>query len=276
MSYIPSASGNQPLTRIKRVPVYLATVITAAFGLGCVATAVLDAARVPPEYLLLSWPALKAGLLWVPFTNILISRPDFFTLFGLYFFYIAAVEVEKFFGRKSFLILFAIQAVVVPLVLMTAWILFGHISYQAGWNDLMIGTFIAFATLYPNADAFGFMPMKYMAFAGFVLVLMSHLPDHNWFRISSVALQSAVGFAFVRLAKGTWSLGIRFPTLRWPTRKPRLRVVQGGQAGKPASAVSDLDSILDKISARGLESLTTEEKATLRKARSALLDGKKD
>ena len=275
MPAFPRFDGHQPLTWVKRVPIYLATLVTALLGLGCIGTALIVTARLDPDPLALSWHGLAAGRVWQPLTHLLLGMPDFFTPFGLFFYYSSAVAIEKFLGRKAFLWLFTWMALIVPLALVLAWRAFGVAVAFAGWYEFMVGTFVAFATLYPNTEAFGFVPLKYLAFAGLVLVLMGFLPSHDWVRVSAVLAQSATGFVFVRFAKGTWSLPSNLPVIRIRRGRARLRVVRAEPDTESAAATS-LDALLDKISAQGIDSLTAKERAALAKARATLLGDRDD
>lgn len=275
MPAFPRSDGHQPLIWVKRVPIYLATLVTALLGLGCVGTASMVAARLAPDPLALSWGGLASGRVWQPLTHLLLDMPDFFTPFGLFFYYASAVAIEKLLGRKTFLWLFTWMALIVPLALVLVWRVLGVAAAFAGWYEFMVGTFVAFATLYPNTEAFGFVPLKYLAFAGLALVLMGLLPSHDWVRVSAVLAQSATGFVFVRFAKGTWSLPYSLPVIRIRRGHPRLRVVRT-EPDTGSAATPSLDALLDKISAQGIDSLTAKERAALDKARATLLADKDD
>ena len=233
------------------------------------------AARLDPQPLALSWGGLAAGWVWQPLTHLLLGMPDFFTPFGLFFYYTAAVAIEKFFVRKAFLSLLTWMALIIPLALVLAWRAFGVPVAFAGWYEFMVGTFVAFATLYPNTEAFGFVPLKYLAFAGLVLVLMGFLPSHDWVRVSAVLAQSATGFVFMQFAKGTWSLPSSLPAIRIRRGRARLRVVRP-EPDPQSPAATSLDALLDKISEHGIDSLTAKERAALDKARAALMSDKDD
>jgi membrane associated rhomboid family serine protease len=259
----------QPVTWFGRWPVYVTTIITGLFVVGMFVTVFLTTARVSLEALLLSPAGIwRHGFVWQPFTYPLIQLPNFFYLFGLFFFYWFGVDVERYLGRSRHLKLFALL-LLVPAVVSSIWWKTTGLNYVvAGPGDLGIGFFIAFATLYPNLEYFGWVPMKWIAFAGIVLAAMSHLPAHDWCGLGILLTTCAAAFGYIRLLQHGGAPDWRQLTARVLGRR-RFRVVPKPRPGE--DEITSIDPLLDKIAKSGISSLSESERRTLERAREALV-----
>ena len=143
------------------------------------------------------------------------------------------------------------------------------------------GLLIAFATLYPHTEAWGWIPFKWVAFACVACGSLMLLSRRDWAELSQLWATCAVGFAYMSYAKEQDFDEAESPFARFGKlfeRKPKFRVVP-----KPANArrtveeadeIESIDPLLDKIARTGMASLTAKERARLEKAREALI--KKD
>jgi hypothetical protein len=139
----------------------------------------------------------------------------------------------------------------------------------------MIGLFIAFCTLYPGVQWGGFLTAKWVAIASLILSSAIDLSSSAWVSLGQLWLISGFSFGYIRFLQR----GGELPSFRLPLRRPKLRVVQKPKsrprptAIEPADAGSvEMDQLLDKISKHGLNSLTSQERAALERARAKLLE----
>ncbi len=269
-----TASDDQPVAWIGRYPVRSAAVVVAIYVLGMFTTVILQTAGVALTPFAFYAPAFIRGALWQPFTCTLVQMPNFFFLFNMLFLYWSANEVEKFLGRRRFLYLFALLLVTPPAVL-SVWSLFGVQWLYGGPYELSIGMFIAFATLYPNVEWFGWVTLKWLAFAGIVLASMQNLPQHAWGTLSVLWVMCLGSFLYIRSLQERVSAPPWWTTLRekWQP-KPKFKVVPRPgvrRVVEPENVHESIDPLLEKISKSGINSLTASERRALDRARAQLL-----
>ena len=203
-----------------------------------------------------------------------IDIPSFFTIIGLLFLYVSAVEIEKYIGKARFLTLYGV-IILIPVVTLTALglITSSPILYF-GQTQVMIGLFIAFCTLYPGVQWGGFLTAKWVAIASLVLSSAVDLSSSAWVSLGELWLISGFSFGYIRFLQR----GGELPSFRLPLRRPKLRVVQKSKsrprptAIEPDTGSAEMDQLLDKISKHGLGSLTFQERAALERARAKLLE----
>lgn len=258
-----------PITWFRRVPVYLTTILIALLTLGMFATVFLATARAdvslfafaPPDF----W---RRGWLWQLFTYPLINPPSFFFLFGLFFFYWFGTDVERYLGRSRYLKLFLLLLATPPLV-STLWWWSGISAGCYGSINLTIGYFVAFATLYPNLEYWGWITMKWLAFAGIVLSSMNYLPGHDWPGLTDLLATCGASFGYIRFLQGGGSVEMPEGIKRIFRRRPKFRVVPREEMDD--DPLDSIDPLLDKISKHGISSLTARERRQLERARENLL-----
>jgi hypothetical protein len=265
-----------PLTWIRRVPVYGATILVALFVGGMVATVLLESANLNVSALFAFSPQAfwKKAFVWQLFSHPLIDYPSFFYVFGLLFAYWFGVGLETYLGRRVFMRLVFLLCLV-PALTATVWWLFGDNVRLAGGSNLSIGLFIAYATLYPNAEMWNWITMKWLAFAGIVLNSLMFFPEHRWDQLSVFLSACAAAHFYTRYEQGHWS----FPRFRFARSKPAFRIVPRSiETRAPTIPVesesefdSEVDALLEKIARNGIASLSTKERAKLEKAREELL-----
>jgi len=258
-----------PITWVRRTPVYLTTILIVLFTVGMFATVFVETAGTNtlafaflPE---LFW---RKHFLWQVATYPLIDRPNFFFLFNLFCFYWFGTDVERYLGRSRFTKLLCIL-VLTPPVLLSGWWLAGVPGGCEGTDDLTIGFFVAFATLYPNLEFRGWITMKWLAFAGIVLSSMNYLPKHDWLGMSTLLATCLVAFGYIRLLQQGIAMELPAVVTKLFMRRPKFKVVP---KPAPGGDVHDsIDPLLDKISKHGLSSLTSREREQLQRARENLL-----
>ena len=235
--------------------------------------------------------------LWQPFTyafaHLLGDLQDTITfLLEMVFLFMWGREVERYFGRKIFATLYLMMLLTAPVVLLTYSSLGHREIFYARSSLLHFGVFVAFATLSPSAQFFGYVASKWVAVAIFVLLTAAFFSRADYEELMVLWSTSAVAYFGVRYASVGGEAFSFFGNLRdkLPRRtaprgvRPRLkprRAIDTTEPAEPVGAVSSyrafgdvhesIDPLLDKISKHGLASLTHSERATLERARVSLL-----
>lgn len=219
------------------------------------------------------------------------TRPTFWLLLGIVFFYLFGQQIESLFGRGKFLA-WVLALTLVPALILT---LLGplddsiDLTIVFGLNTLFLGGIWVYAATYPGVKWFDVVPLWAVAAVFTVL---------NFLQFTGTDQTGQVIFLLVSIVVALFagrSLGL---ATGWPiphlpldgvgTSKPKKRkskpsgaagssksggVVQGPWKNAPApmpppNAPSpadqiELDALLDKIGANGMDSLTGDEKKRL-------------
>ena len=263
---------NQPLTRIGNFPVFGTTILVAALVLGLVISALFGGGAA------LAMLAFEAGLfwregqVWRALSYLLVDQVSFFTLFNLIFLYTFGRDCEQELGRARYFGFLALLVAAPVLIATLLWLL-GIGGFVAGSMHLSIGLVIAFATIYPNVQWWGSIPMKFVAFGCLFLATVGHLSQRDQIGFASTLATCAVSFGYIRaMRKGTFE-GLSMPAIF--RRKPKFRVLPSPHASRSATresdTPSDMDALLDKIAKSGIASLTANERARLEAGRAELL-----
>jgi membrane associated rhomboid family serine protease len=264
----------RPLGQWGRLPLYVATILTGAYALGLVASVVLSSARVSLLPFVFTPAAFLRGAIWQPLTYSFIDTPQFFTPLGLLCLYSWGLQTEQYLGRTRFLKLYVLLILVQPLVACLWWWC-GRVPLPiAGNYPLLAGLLIAFATLYPNIEFMGWIPLKWFAFACFAIGSLMYFPTQDWPGLSILWAACACAFGYIRFLQRGGSVELPAQVQALFRRRPKFSVVRSHPEPRvvPVSDMEDsVDPLLDKIAKSGLGSLTAKERATLEKAREALL-----
>jgi membrane associated rhomboid family serine protease len=280
MALISSFNEDRPVSYFRGYPIYYATLLTVAYAVGIVLTAVCQAAGISLEpFIFAPHRSLFGGQIWQLVTCTFINEPGFFSIFGLLFFYVSAVEVEKYLGMRRFLILYGLL-LATPLLVLTAWMaVFGPSYAYLGNTEVAVGFFLAFCALYPNVQWWGVLPLKWVGVGCFVLALLVYLSRSQWAALCLLCAVSGVAFGYIRVLQSGINLP-RFPRLFARKARPKIHVVSKPSPARPVSSPKqpvettavEIDELLDKISKKGLGSLTAQERAALERAREKLLE----
>jgi membrane associated rhomboid family serine protease len=243
-------------------------------------------------YFALSLEGLKQGFVWQVLTYAFMHAGIVHLFFNCWAIYVFGRDVEEALGRNSFLALYFASGIVGGLVQILAGVLLRgpFAAPVVGASAAAFGLCAAFAMLFPDRVLllFFFLPVR----AKYLLLLSAGLAVYGVLRPGDGVAHAAhiggmlAGVAFIRYASH-WDW--HWPRLRRPTRHPPRRLVKvttsnGGLWGRSKSTTdSDLpadeflskevDPILDKISAHGIQSLTERERRILQAAREKM--GKK-
>lgn len=280
-----ASRNNEPIGRWRDHPVYLTTILTALFIVGLAVSAVIDAMHSPVgRALIFTMPLAPAWSLWRLVSYVFIDRVSFFTPFAIMCFYWWSMGIETHLGRALLARLLALIVLASPAVCVVWWLGFGVPSGSAGTYVFTSGLLVAFATLYPNAEVWGWVPFKWLAFACIVCGSMMLLADRDWVQLSQLGAACLAGFAYTRHAKELEHDDYESPlagVAKLFQRKPKLRVMPDPAPRPPRrreieedDTMSEVDALLDKIAQSGMGSLTPGERAKLEQARADLI--KKD
>jgi hypothetical protein len=269
---VTTSDDYRPVGWIGRYPVRVTSIICALFVLGMFATVIAQTAHWDFTPLVFQSTAFLRGAIWQPLTSPLIQTATFFFLFNLFFFYWSGNEVERFLGIRRYLELIGLLLLVPPIFLIGWGALGAHWPYYGSY-ELSIGMFIAFATLYPNIELFGWVTLKWIAFAGIVLASMQALPNHEWGNLSILWGMCLAAFLFIRVVQERLPIAAKMAEYNPFRRKPKFKVVpKPGAARRTEEDVYEtIDPILEKIARSGIGSLTPAERRQLDRARNRLL-----
>jgi hypothetical protein len=234
-------------------------------------------------------PALVRDFeLWRIFTWPIATEPAIWPLLGLVFFWLFGQQLEALFGRGKFLAWVLIMTIVPALILTFLGPLADSIDFmrQFGLGTLFLGGIWVYAATYPGVKWFEVIPLWALAAAFSVLNLLQftgvNATGQTIFLLVSIGTALVAGRS-LGLATG-WPIphvpldggGQRKPKKAKrskPARGSGPRVVEGpwksGPAPMPppsgpsAADQAELDALLDKIGAAGMESLTAAEKQRL-------------
>ena len=267
---------HQPVTWLRGYPVYAAHLIVLVFAVSMVVTSVTMFLNVGHLFAWLPFHSelVLRGQVWRIFSYGLVNQPSLPFAFDMLFIAWFGREVEKFFGRRKFLWLYAGIYLATPLLftLIGVWVPMEPRAGETGAFAL----FIAFALLYPGVEMMFGVLAKWAALILFGLFTLMALAGHD--STGLIALWATCGFAymFVRYEQGV----ILLPAFNFWKRKPKLRVLPDLPAtvkrtppapvAKAASMV-EIDALLDKIAQSGMASLTPQERAKLDAARDDLM-----
>ncbi len=179
-------------------------------------------------------------------------------------------ELEKFFGRRTFLRFYTLLYLITPLAF-TALGFLRPMSIVGETGGFAL--FIGFATLYPNAMMFLRFEAKWIALLLVAIYSLLNLYARDFVGFLALWINVAFAFGFVRHAQGRFEIpAISIPSF---SRRPKLRVLPSPTPRRRDAAevdeVESIDPLLDKIARSGMASLTAKERARLEKAREALI-----
>jgi membrane associated rhomboid family serine protease len=234
-------------------------------------------------------PAVRDGLdVWRIVTWSTATQPDFWPLLGIVFFWLFGQDIEAMMGRNRFLGWF-VAVTIVPAVLMTV---LGGLSSTldrttaaSGLQLIFLGALWLYAATYPNVRWFEIVPLWAIAAVFSLLNLLRYSGDNQDGMVVFVLFVIAASMVAGRSlgVANAWPIphiplgGSSRKSHRRPARPRRSSarstaqtVVEGPWTATPprstpdaTAAQAELDVLLDKISASGLDSLSSDEKRRL-------------
>jgi membrane associated rhomboid family serine protease len=272
---------SDPWFRVGQVEVTTTVFVTALGVLSMFVYAVSPALLEP---LILFTNLVRGGEIWRVVTWPIANEPSFNSVITLAVFWYFGRSLEELFGRVRFT-RFLIAVAVIPAVLL---VILSFVSpslevLAVGLHLVELGVFVSFVAERPNTPFF-FGIKAWIIAAVFVgIEVLQLLGQRGWGSLllllfilaTALLLTRAYGFA----AEQAWIPKIGLPTAK--AKKPKLvkgsPVVRGpwGESGLPVNDIAsqvEMDRLLDKIAASGMDSLTADEKRRL-KAHSKRLRG---
>jgi len=270
----PVEDDYQPVTWIGRHPVHitlLLVVLHVAAMIGGVILLAFGGDAVFAQLGFSSRGVVRGDALWSPITYALLHPPNLWFALEMLMFYLFGREVERYVGRRRYLLLYGACVIVPPLVLAVLSPLFP--AHLAGSSLLHLGIFLTFAMLYPTADVFFGLQARWVALTLAALALLQAMAARSPGDL--VALPATVAAAWWILHSAGFSVlperirarpARKRTALRTPAPKKRVR------AEEPAHDPEEvMDRLLEKIGKEGLSSLSASERRQLEQAREALL-----
>lgn len=255
-------------------PIYLTHLIVIVYCALMIATAVFATALGPiVDALIFTSPQVLAGQVWRIFTYGLFNGPSLGFALDMLMLVWFGRELERTFGRRTFLWLYAGIYLTPPLVL-TA-IGFFKPTLAAGQPGAL-ALFVAFATQFPGMPVFFTLLAKWAALILVGIYTMMAIAARDWTSLIRLSTTCAFAHLFVRHQQGFLSL----PRIRLWKRQPKLRVLPDLPPAKPAgvprspqekATMAEVDALLDKIATSGIGSLTARERERLESARADLM-----
>jgi len=279
----------RPIAWWGQIPVYASTILVAVYVVAMLAVtlAVASGAGGFVDWLAFNPAAVMEGFqIWRVFSYPLIN-PEQMNFFGyiwfvvqMYLLYVFGQEVEKFIGRRGFLLLYSFLLLSIPLTLLVLNV-FNYQQTYAGSQSLNFAMFIAFATIYPRAQIFFQFEARWVALVLVIIASLSYLASNFWGGLA--VLWVVTGLTVVLLKKagiggGFDGFGDAFQKIA-PKPKPTTTRRRASSRRRKASPQPEpevdfhesIDPLLEKISQHGVSSLTKAERERLEKARNQLM-----
>jgi hypothetical protein len=277
---VATSDDYQPVTWVGRHPVHVTTLLVALHVFLLVVVCILSAlgaAGFLGALIFDSAQVLSLGRVWQIATYAFVHLPYsagalLWFAIEMYMLFAFGREVERFFGRRAFIV-FYLLLLCVPTLLLTlfgVWMRAG----LAGSATLHLGIFLGFATLYPNVEMLLRIQMKWIALIFVAIGTLAALANHAWADLIALwaTAVTAVGFVHLRGAGPELDWWNNFKSRLRP--KPKLHIVQREiprRGAEPENIHESIDPVLEKISKHGINSLTASERRALDRARNRLL-----
>ena len=271
---VTTSDDYQPVTWVGRHPIHVTTLLVALHVFTAIVACFLGGTSVLNHLAFDSAALWYQGYAWQLATYALVHSPAGLLWFAIemYMLFIFGREVERFIGRRAFIVLY-VMLLLAPSVMLALWGL-GERVGLAGSPAIHFGIFVAFVAIYPNVDLLLRIQAKWVALVLAAISTLQLLAYRDWVDMAVLWLSIAVAFFFIRL-RGAG------PELDWWSNlksrllpKPKFHIVQRDaprRTPEPENIHESIDPVLDKISKSGINSLTASERRALDRARNRLL-----
>ena len=276
------AGEEEPLFHLGEFPVRFITLLVALHSASMVVVTLLLASGhgALVDSLTYASAAVAGGQVWRLFSYAFVSGPSVWFLLEMLMLWYFGREVERGLGWKRFAILYAGLILLGPLLLQG----FGYAGMPqtfAGAQEVNFAVFAAFTAMHPQARFFFGMAARWVFLGLLAISSLQLLADHQSTRVVVLLASCLLAVTLMRRAGFDEPLlGLSFrwrpPSVFRP--KPRFSVVRGGEQPAPASRAvqtpdpeAEMDRLLEKISRKGIASLSDSERASLEQARRAIL-----
>ncbi len=281
---LPSFSRDrEPITYLGGVAIHLTTLLAITHFLALlVCTAVIMAGQdnwLTRLTLTTDWSGLTQPwtLLTFPLIHDIRFEGLFFVVEILIFLWLGR-DVESFVGRTAFALTYLTLILAPALLLIACQPLGLRPTILQGSQSIHFGIFIAFVTIYPNATFFFGLIAKWLAAIFLTVYSLLYLANANYPSLVYLWACSATGFLAMRACGVGSSVNWleRFGQWREERREQKIaaRAEQFQRAHEELQ--HSVDTILDKIAANGIDSLSKAERKALESARLQLLEQEKN
>ena len=269
-----SPENYDPITWFGRVPVYATTIIVALYVVCMIGVAVALASGADTILAKLTFDTesvLRHGEIWRCLTYAFVNPPDPWFIIALVMLYTFGRDVEQYLGRKGFVRLYLGFLLLGPSLLLAGSLATGQtFTVSHSWANFAV--FLAFVSLYPNAQLLFQIPAKLFAWVFLGLSVLQLLATRQWPEM--FVLLATAFLAYYAMRHGA-AINLDFMSRLRPvshrTKGPRLRVVKNPD-DEPVDPHRIIDPLLEKISRDGLASMTRREREQLERARTVLLE----
>jgi rhomboid family protein len=277
---VTTSDDYRPVAWMGRYPVDVTTMLVGVHIVCAILTALVFAVGHSGlvNYLVFDSALIWSGAqVWRVFTYAFVHAPStlFWFAVEMYMLFVFGREVERFIGRRAYIMLYVVL-LLTPPALLTIWG-FWQRSGLSGSVAIHFGIFVAFATIYPRVELLLRIQAKWVALILAGVYTLQLLAYHAWSELVVVWTSIGVAFLFVELNGAgpelVWwnAFKARFaPKPKYRVLpKPRPRQASGRMESDEVQA--SIDPILDKISKFGIGSLTPSERRQLNRERERLL-----
>ncbi|NQY55296.1 MAG: hypothetical protein HRT86_02240 [Ilumatobacteraceae bacterium] len=266
---------------------YDVTTVDILCGLAVVTMFIWALSRTLWDRLLFFPPAVRDFEVWRVVTWPIATEPAIWPLLGIVFFFLFGQQLEALFGRNKFVV-WVLAVTTIPAVIMTFVGSIGpglDLFIEAGLSNLFLAGIWVYAATYPGVKWFEVVPLWVLAAVFTLLQLLQFTgagqSGNILFLLALIAVSLSAGRS-LGLATG-WPIphiplsasgsGRSRSPRRQKRSKPsrsRQKVVEGpwqqAPPPPPPTSVADqaeLDALLDKIGANGMDALSGAEKQRL-------------
>ena len=215
---------------------------------------------------------LQERWVWQPVTYMFVHGGFMHLLFNVFMLWMFGMPIEAQWGTHEFLKYYFVCGLSVALVKVLFWP--DSPIPLVGASGALFGLLVAFALLYPDSVVYlyFFLPVKaaHMAILCGLIEFFSMLGQGGG-RVDHFAHLTGLGVGYVYV-RWWWTFKFRLKAalsdvISGPAAKPRRPSRPKTEpAPRPAAAsMEDVDRILDKILAKGLDSLTEEEREIMKR-----------
>ncbi len=210
---------------------------------------------------------LEKFQIWRLATYVLQNYPSLWFALGMLMLWWFGREVERFYGRRNFLICYGVLTVVPALLGLLPFLNFPLV----GPSQVHFGIFILFAATYPSVPMFFRIEARWVAGIYLALFSLLYLASRSLSGLTLLWVGAFLAYGMTRwMGRGEWLPG-NLQSFLPSFRSPQLTVVRSEPASsaplkKTNDPVASIDPILEKIARSGLSSLTPREHAALRAA----------
>ena len=277
---VTTSDDDQPVTWVGNYPVHVTTLLVGVHSICAILACFLSAFGAAGILSLMMFDSAQAlsGAVWQIGTYAFVHPPSGLIWFAIemYMLFMFGREVERFMGRRAFIILYALL-LLGPTLLLSAWGVWERTGLS-GSSSIHFGVFVAFATIYPRVELLLRIMVKWVALAFGAILTLQLLASHAWSQLAVLWLSIGGAFLFIRM-RGAG------PELEWWSNlrekfqpKPKFKVVPkptSRRVVEPEDVHVSIDPLLEKISKHGINSLTASERRALDRARNQLLNKSK-